>query len=269
MGTYTDALGRTLTIARPPERIVSLVPSITETLFAFGAGDRVAGVTRFCTEPKDAVRGKPRVGGTKDVDRERVLALRPDLVVANAEENTQADVQALMEAGLPVWVTYARTVRQAVDEMRDLASVIGASAAADAVLQSSEQALAEAGQDARPPVRVFCPVWRDPWMTVNRDTYIHDMLRLAGGRNVFADALDRYPVVTLEEAARRRPDVVLLPDEPYHFRRRHIPEVIGGLPSARIYLVDGKALCWYGPRIPEGIRAIRRAVRGENEVSHN
>lgn len=262
--TFTDALGRELTLREPPERIVSLVPSLTEALFEFGLGDRVVGVTRFCTEPADEVRSKRKVGGTKNIDIEQVTALEPDLVVANQEENTRPDVELLIAAGLPVFVTYARTVAGAIGELELLAEMTGAREAATPIVAEAREELEEALADNRPPVRVFCPIWRKPWMTINADTYIHDMIRVCGGENIFADGYDRYPIVELVHAAARGPEVVLLPDEPYRFAEKHVPEVSAKLGDIRIYLVDGKDLCWYGPRIPDSIREIRELLRSEN-----
>jgi ABC-type Fe3+-hydroxamate transport system substrate-binding protein len=259
--SYTDALGRQVTVKRPPERIVSLVPSITEALFAFGLGDRVAGITRFCVEPREGVKGKPKVGGTKNVDVGKAAALAPDLVIANVEENVREDIEALEAAGLIVFMTYPRNVRQAIDELRLLAEMTGGEAGD--FLTEAEGELAAASDDVRTPVRVFCPIWRNPWMTIGRDTYMHDLLALCGGENVFSDATDRYPEVTLDEAAARAPDVVLLPDEPFRFGKKHVPEVIERMPNARIYLVDGKLMCWYGPRIPAAIRMLRELLRPE------
>lgn len=261
LATYTDALGRQVTVSKPPERIVSLVPSITEALFAFGLGERVAGVTRYCVEPRDGVRTKPKVGGTKNVDTANVLALEPDLVIANVEENVRDDIEALIAADVPVFVTYPRTVRAAIDELRVLAEMTGGDD--EMILASADGELASAQADSRPSVRVFCPIWRKPWMTIGPDTYMHDLIALCGGENVFTGAGGRYPETTLEDVAKRSPDVVLLPDEPYRFGKRHVPEVIETLPDARIHLVDGKLMCWYGPRIPDAIRMLRALLRPE------
>ncbi len=261
MAIYHDALGRPLTVNRPPGRIVSLVPSITEALFAFGLGERVVAVTRFCIEPPDGVRDKEKVGGTKDVATARVNELAPDLVIANVEENTRPDIDALIAAGLPVFVTYPRTVRSAIDELRTLAEITGAQDAAAPILAEAEAELAQALADQQPTTRVFCPIWRRPWMTIGPDTYMHDLISLCGGENIYADAEGRYPEVTLEDVAQRRPDVVLLPDEPYPFTEKHEAEVIETMPGVRIYLVDGKLMCWYGPRIPEAIRMLRALLR--------
>jgi ABC-type Fe3+-hydroxamate transport system substrate-binding protein len=268
MPAYTDALGRRFSIERPPARIVSLVPSLTEALFAFGLAGRVTGVTRFCIEPREGVAGVPKVGGTKNVDIAAVQAIVPDLVLANVEENTREDFEALEAAGLTVFLTYPRTVSAAIDELRTLAEMTGATEAAGPIINGAEAELrrAEAASAARTPLRTFCPIWRNPWMTIGPDTYIHDVLRVCGAENVYAASSERYPKLNLPDAAALRPEVVLLPDEPYVFAEKHIPEVIAALGAVRIYLVDGKSLCWYGPRIAESLRAIQSLLWGEEQV---
>lgn len=266
--TWTDALGRTLDFKRPPRRIVSLVPSITETLFALGLEKQIAGVTRFCVEPAAGVAGKAKVGGTKQVDVAAVKALKPDLVVANVEENEKADIEALTEAGLKVFVTFPRTIAAATVMMRTLADMTGKKAAVAAIVAQIEaQAALARGRDRdRPPVRVFCPIWRNPWMTIGPDTYMHDFLAVCGAENVYGDAKDRYPKIDLADVAKRRPEIVILPDEPYKFSPKHIAEVakaIPGMPESRIYLMDGKDICWYGPRIAEGLRRVRHVLWDE------
>jgi ABC-type Fe3+-hydroxamate transport system substrate-binding protein len=265
---FVDALGRTHRITAPPWRIVSLVPSLTEALFAFGLGECVAGVTRYCVEPAADVALKPKIGGTKNVDVAQVAALQPDLVLANVEENTQSDVAALEAAGLRVFLTYARTVSEAIAELAVIASMAGAEEAARPIVEGAKEALADAlAANARrraPPT--FCPIWRNPWMTIGPDTYIHDVLESCGAANVYADAAGRYPVLDLAEVASRRPEVVLLPDEPYRFGEKHVPEVVETLPGVRIHLVDGKMLGWYGPRIAESLRSLQRIIHGETHV---
>jgi ABC-type Fe3+-hydroxamate transport system substrate-binding protein len=264
---FTDALGRSHDIAAPPQRIVSLVPSLTEALFAFGLGERMAGVTRYCVEPAEGVTGKPKVGGTKNVDIAQVASLEPDIVFANVEENTQQDVEALEAAGLRVFLTYARTVAEAIEELRTIAAITNSEDAAKPIVDDAQAALDEALNDkSRRAVPTFCPIWRNPWMTIGPETYIHDVLRVCGAANVFSDATDRYPVFDLAEVAARKPQLVLLPDEPYRFSEKHVPEVIEKLPAARIYCVDGKMLCWYGPRIGKSLRQLQRIIHQETGV---
>jgi ABC-type Fe3+-hydroxamate transport system substrate-binding protein len=244
-------------------RIVSLVPSLTESLFALGLGERVVGVTEWCVHPADAVAGLPRVGGTKDTDTGAVVALAPDLVLANREENTRRTVERLRAAGLRVWVTYPRSVREGARLLRELAALGADRDTLSRVVEPVEAAVAEA--EARRPargVRVFCPVWRDPWLAVGADTYIHDLLRLCGGENVFAGHAERrYPRVDLGEVVAAAPEVVLLPDEPYRFGPGDAAELarleLPATRAGRIHLVDGTLVSWYGPRILPAIERVR------------
>ncbi len=260
----TDALNRTIDIERPPQRIISLVPSITEALFTFGLDDSIVGVTRFCVEPRDRVATKAKVGGTKMLDVRSVLDLQPDLVIANAEENRQEDIRQLLAAGQRVFVTFPRTVAGAIQMLRQLAQVTGRLDVAEPILDEAETALADAkaANQHRPPLRVFCPIWRRPWMTVGPNTYMHDFMAACGGYNVFSERHERYPKADLDEVARRAPQVILLPDEPYPFAPKHAAELMEykympAVRDGRIYLLEGKHLCWYGPRIAGSLRFVQ------------
>jgi len=267
-GPFRDASGATLVLPATPRRIVSLVPSITEILFALGAGEAVAGCTIYCTQPADGVATKARVGGEKNPDLAAIRALGADLVVANVEENLREHVETLRSWGIAVYVTYPRTVADGVRLVRDLGEVTGAAERGAEIAAELEAALARAvapRDDARRP-RVFCPIWRRPYMAVGGDTYADDMLRVCGGDNVFAGRPGRYPTVTLEEITAAAPEVILLPDEPYRFRRAHIADFTAhpGVPavaSGRIHLIDGKLLTWYGPRIGAALRELGTLLR--------
>ena len=251
-----------------PKRIVSLVPSLTEALFALGLGSRVVGVTDWCVHPAEAVAALPKVGGTKDASVTAILGLAPDLVIANREENRRHLVERLEAAGIRVWVTYPRTAQEGAALLRELAG-LGASAEAIAeVVEPVERAIADAvrarAEEApgSPRLGVLCPIWRDPWMSVGADTYAHSLLELCGGRNVFAGRRERrYPIVTLEELVVAQPEVILLPDEPYAFGERDVQE-LGRLPvpaarDGRIHCVDGTWVSWYGPRIRAALATLR------------
>jgi ABC-type Fe3+-hydroxamate transport system substrate-binding protein len=243
-------------------RIVSLVPSTTELLCALGLADALVGVTVYCVEPREVVRTKTRVGGEKDPDLAVIRALAPDLVVANIEENTRAHVEALQAAGLRVWLTYPRTVADSLAMIRELGEVTGAVAAASALAADLETRWADvrARLAGRRPTPVFYPIWRQPWMTVGGDTYIHDVLAACGGANVFGDRV-RYPAVTLDEVAARAPEVVLLPDEPFRFRRAHLADfapypALPAVRDGRLLLVDGKRFSWHGARLAEALATV-------------
>ena len=267
---FHDATGAAVVLPSPPRRIVSLIPSITEILFALGAGPSVTGCTVYCTEPPEGVATKTRVGGQKNPKLDVIRELGADLVVANSEENVREHVETLRRWGIPVYVTYPRTVAAGIRLVSDLGSVVGlpergreTAAALEAALDDVRSA--RAGKPAR---RVFYPIWRQPWMTVNRDTYAHDMLALCGGDNVFGQSAKRYPEVTLPDVARAAPEVILLPDEPYRFRRAHLAnfDVCPDIPAVRerrVRLVDGKLATWYGPRIAEALRVLPRLMAGE------
>lgn len=269
MATYTDALNRSINIEAPPTRIVSLVPSITETLFTFGVGDRVVGITRFCSEPAREVAAKAKVGGTKTLEIKSVLELQPDLVIANAEENRQEDIRQLLAAGQRVFVTFPRTVAAAIQMLRQLAQMTGSNDVADPILEDAEQTLAaaKAANQGRTRLRTFCPIWRRPWMTVGPNTYTHDFISACGGLNIFAERHERYPLSDLDEVARRVPEVILLPDEPYPFTSKHVSEMaeyryVPAVQNHRIYLLEGKHLCWYGPRIAGSLRYVQALLWG-------
>jgi len=250
-------------LADRPARIVSLIPSTTELLCHLGLADALVGITVYCREPRDLLRGKTRIGGEKNPDLERIRALAPDLVIANVEENVREHVEMLRTWGIPVWVTYPRTVAGAIAMIRELGEVTGTAERAGRLADELASLLDRAQQSAagRPPVRVFYAIWRDPYMTINADTYIHDVLAVCGATNVFADAAGRYPAVTLEEVAARRPEIVLLPDEPFRFRRVHVKDFaayaeVPAVRDGRIHLVDGKPFSWHGPRIADALRTL-------------
>jgi ABC-type Fe3+-hydroxamate transport system substrate-binding protein len=236
---------------------------VTETLFVLGLGDAVVGVTVYCVEPRDGVARKTKVGGEKNPNLALIRELSPDLVVANIEENLREHIETLRGWGIPVWVTYPRTVAEGIQMIRDLGELTGSRAAADPLAVALEAQLADVRRRAasHPPVPVFYPIWRAPYMTVNRDTYVHDMLTVCGARNVFADRPARYPQVSLDEVAEAQPAVIVLPDEPFRFRKIHVQDfaaypTIPAVRTQRIHLMDGKLFCWHGPRIGDALRTL-------------
>jgi ABC-type Fe3+-hydroxamate transport system substrate-binding protein len=255
-----DELGRPLQLPRRPGRIVSLVPSLTEWLFALGLGRRIVGITEFCTRTGEHATAV-RVGGTKNPNRSAILALRPDLVIANREENRERDVVALERAGLAVYVSDPRSVSGAIDTLGRLAHLVDARAAAEPFLR--DMARAHALAEARLPVhprRVLALIWRRPWMAIGADTYAGDLLRLAGGYNVAQSLAGHYPRLDDNAVAALEAELVLLPSEPYPFSESDLPavrEVCRGEPR----FVDGELLTWYGPRIPLALEELGVAVK--------
>jgi len=258
-----DDLGRTLIFMHPPQRIVSLVPSDTYSVIALGAIDRLVGRTTYCESPEAAA--VPTVGGTKDVDVDAVVALAPQLVIANQEENTRPVLEALAAARIPVLVSLPRRVSDGVAHLARLARILGVGDREPArTLIKRGYQLAGSTQTSR---RAFVPIWMDPLMTINADTYGADVLAQVGIGNAFGDRLRlyplaadlgkgeaieatgrdvRYPRVTLAEVTARGADLIVLPDEPYAFSVEDEAALRAALPSAQLVRVSGKDLFWYG-----------------------
>lgn len=236
-----DDVGFVLPPAAPRQRVVSLVPSLTEAV-ATAAPDRLVGVTDFCTHPP--ALGLPTVGGSKYPSVERIRALDPDLVLANVEENRLEDVAALREAGIAVWVTYPRTVPDALRSLRRMFQALRLAP------PPWLDAVASAWAGVRPGAlrRAVVPVWRRPWVVLGADTFAGDLLRRLGVDNVFGAGTERYPRPALPEILGQQPDLVVLPDEPYLFTATDGPDAFPDLPYA---LVSGRHLTWYGPSLVE------------------
>jgi ABC-type Fe3+-hydroxamate transport system substrate-binding protein len=274
-----DDLGRDLVFPHPPQRIVSLVPSDTHSLFALGAGDRVVGRTQYCVEPA-AAAAIPVIGGTKDVDVDAVAALAPHLVIANQEENTRAALEALAQR-MPVLVSLPRRAADGIAHLARLGRILGI--AREPVVVELIRRGYELMSTPPPaaPVDVFAPIWMDPLMTINGDTFGSDLLTCAGARNVFGDRLRlyplaadlgksapvdaggrdvRYPRIRPDEVTARAPRVVLLPDEPHAFSADDAAAIAAMAPGAAVEHVSGKDLFWYGAWTIDGLARIRAVI---------
>ncbi|PKN93740.1 MAG: ABC transporter substrate-binding protein [Chloroflexi bacterium HGW-Chloroflexi-6] len=274
----------------PPRRVVSLVPSITESLFDLGFGDSLVGATDYCVHPTGKVSALKKVGGTKNARVEEILALQPELVIASQEENTPAMVQALEAAGVPVWLTFPKTVDETLADLRHLADIFQgryAYIAVDMLERGVEFARAIAADEAR--LRVFCPIWRGEqdgqiwYMTCNAETYTSDLLAIFGGENVFAARQRRYPLeadlkneagqapegrdtryphISLDEMRAARPELILLPSEPFAFDENHLAELkilladTPAIQNGRIHLLDGSLITWPGTRLGKALEKL-------------
>jgi iron complex transport system substrate-binding protein len=273
-----------------PQRVISLVPSMTESLFDLGAGERLIGISDYCIHPDGKLAGLRRVGGPLSPNLAQIRDLRPDLILANREENRKEDVEALQAEGFRVWVTFPCTVRATIDLLWAIIELfrVPQQGIRLSVLETTFEwaTLALASQR---PARVFCPVWREPptgqpdwWMTINHATYTHDLLRLCGGENIFADRERRYPLaadlgdvppeppgerdtryprVRSSEMTALAPEVVLLPTEPFDFSEGDAAafEPFPDLPAVRhrrIHVVDGSLLAWPGTRLARALAEL-------------
>jgi ABC-type Fe3+-hydroxamate transport system substrate-binding protein len=234
-------------------RVVSLVPSLTEAVVAT-LPELLVGATDWCSHPADLAVS--RVGGTKYPDLERVLALAPDVVLMNVEENRREDAEALTSAGVAIQVCYPRTVDGALDELSALLIGLGAAQEPD-WLQAARSAWAGVAGDAVPRRRALIPVWRRPWVVIGADTFADDVLRRLGVDNLYDGGTERYPRPTLSELRSRSADLVVLPDEPYPFREDDGPDAFPGRPCA---LVSGRHLTWYGPSLVQAPVLLREQL---------
>ncbi|MGW4801192.1 helical backbone metal receptor [Nonomuraea sp. NPDC004297] len=246
-----DDTGVEVPIPATVRRIVSLVPSLTESVAATVPGALV-GATDWCSHPADL--DVVRVRGTKNPDLDAIRRLEPDVVLANAEENRPPDIEALRGSGVPVWVTRIETVEEAFASLERMFAV-ACRTEPPAWLARAREAWSTPCDGPRRTAIV--PIWRRPWMVVGRDTFTGDVLRRLGVDNLYAGHPERYPRIPLAELAGRRPDLVVLPDEPYAFSAGDGPE---SFPGSTCALVSGRLLTWYGPSLVEAPALLRRAL---------
>lgn len=251
-------MGHPVELTYPVNRIVSLVPSLTESIAATRP-EALVGATDWCTHPAEL--DVTRVRGTKNPNRQTIIDLKPDLVLANREENRELDIRKLREAGIPVWVTVIETVEEACESLWRL---FVEALQWDVPLWLDQVEDAWLGPIPEITAKVAIPIWRDPWMVVGSSTFTGDLARRLGLENAFADSADRYPTVELSEIDRPDIDTVLLPDEPYVFSADDGPEAFA---NARTVLVPGRSLTWYGPSMIEAHAELRGLIDGSQPTS--
>lgn len=245
-------------------RIVSLCPSLTELVFDLGHGDELVGRTKFCIHPADRVGAVEKVGGTKNPKLERIIELAPNLVLLNEEENRREDAEALRAAGVQCHVSFPHTALETADMVRSIADAIDAKADGERIardIETRHNRVVKSAAD-RAPVSYAYMIWREPWMTLNADTFVSALLGDAGGRNAFASAVDRYPAISPADLTSQSPDVVLLSTEPFPFQPKHAEELarLTGIDRERFEIVDGELLSWHGSRTPAGIDYAEQVV---------
>ena len=281
-----------LMFINPPRRVVSLVPSISDSLIDLGIGDRLVGITDFCPVPAGETDPAVSVGGTQSPDVDAISALKPELVIANQEENTIETIEALEKRDIPVWVTFPKNVDDAIQILWAIARIFKIENEAAASLTHLEQMLdwTRRASFMNPSRKVFCPIWQEQdeqtglwWMTISADTYVDSVISISGGENIFKTRKRRYPLeadlglaepegpgkrdtryprVTPEEVLSHAPEVILLPSEPYHFGNDDQERVAAALEDTpavqekRIFLLDGRLLAWHGTRLAHALAEV-------------
>ncbi|MEO6538503.1 MAG: helical backbone metal receptor [Ferruginibacter sp.] len=229
-----------------PSRIVSLVPSQTELLHYIGLNKEIIGITKFCLHPVEWFKTKTRIGGTKNIDIEKVIQLNPDLIIANKEENTREQIMALSK-NFNIWVTDINNLQDALIMIKDIGQLTGKMEGTRILIEKIKENFTVIAKKSCLIPSVYL-IWKEPFMTVGGDTYISNLMLQAGFKNVFSQ-LKRYPIVTTAEIIILNPALLFLSTEPYPFNAGHVEEMQKSMPGIKVVLVDGEMFSWYGSRL--------------------
>ena len=246
MPDFTDQTGRLVHLNKIPSKIISVVPSQTELLYSLGLEEEVTGITKFCVRPDKWQKSKTKVGGTKTLNLSIIQQLEPDLVIANKEENLKEQIEAIA-GSFPVWISDVNNLDSTYQMITEIGTLVNKTEAAIALADSIQTDF----KKLKPPatkLKTIYLIWRNPYMTVGGDTFIHAMLCEAGFENIFKNST-RYPTVSIEQLQQQNPELILLSSEPFPFKEKHVQELKSFLPNTKILLVDGESFSWYGSRL--------------------
>ena len=247
---FTDQLVRTVKLNDFPKRIVSLVPSQTELLFDLDLEDKVVGITKFCIHPASWFKNKQRIGGTKNINFKAIEKLKPDLIIANKEENTQSEIEKLMNL-YPVWVSDIGNLEDALRMIVDVGELTNTKKRAIEIAKNIKADFS--GFESVINKSAAYIIWNNPIMTINKTRFINDMLKRNGLINVFAEKAKEYPEISKDELIRANPEIILLSSEPFPFKEKHLQVFNEICPSAKVILVDGEFFSWYGSRLQKSV----------------
>lgn len=247
METFVDHINRKIFVNHPPQQIVSLVPSITELLFELGLNDQIAGITKYCIHPIDMVKDKQIVGGVEQLDIDIIRKLNPDLIIAGKEENNKNEIELLCNE-FSVFVCHVTNYLNALGLIFDIGHLTGKITEAQQMITDIEKEFNDIS-DFNLNKKVTYIIWKEPYMTVNKDTFINSLIEKCGGKNIFSERKENFPIVSGEEIKVAAPDVILLSSEPYPFSEKHLKEFNKISSAATVKLVDGEMFSWYGSRM--------------------
>lgn len=262
--TFTDQLGNEVTVNYPPKRIVSIVPSQTELLFDLGLDDEVIGITKFCIHPIEKFAAKTKIGGTKKLLIEKIRDLKPDLIIGNKEENTQGEVELLMQE-FPVWMSDISNLEDAMKAISQIGELVNREPEAaylNHLINAGFTDLQTLAVTKNIDKTVAYLIWKDPYMVAGKATFIDDILRKIGLNNVIKQS--RYPEVDLTQLQTLNPQLIFLSSEPYPFKQKHIDEIQEVMPNAKVILVDGEMFSWYGSRL---VKAVQYFFEFQDQLS--
>jgi len=247
----TDQMERQIEVPFPSKRIISLVPSQTELLYDIGLSEEVVGQTLFCIHPKEMHDSKPRIGGTKKLQMDKIAVLKPGLIIGNKEENEQSQIEELMKH-YPVWMSDIKNLDDSLDMIERIGDLVGRNSEAMDMSHKIRNGFSELATINHQPTTnnsTLYLIWRKPWMAAGRDTFINDMLERCGLVNGFSSPISRYPEISDDDIKTMKPDFIFLSSEPYPFKDEHLAELQAISPSSKIVLVDGEMFSWYGSRL--------------------
>ena len=247
MITTTDQLNRTLIFKNYPRRIISLVPSQTELLFDLGLRDEVVGITKFCIHPEEWFGTKEKIGGTKNLNLKKIYSLKPDLIIANKEENEESQINTLMK-DFPVWISDIHTLEDALFMIDEISCIVNKKKKGDDLINKIILKFETLKAKKKKLISCAYLIWKNPIMTVGFDTFISEMMHYAGFKNIFSGKV-RYPQVTSKDLKSTNPDLVILSSEPYPFKEKDLSEFKKLMPMSEVILVDGEMFSWYGSRL--------------------
>lgn len=254
--TFTDQMKRLISVPYPPQRIISVVPSQTELLFDLGLNEEVIGITKFCIHPSDKFKSTLKVGGTKKLDIAEIYQLKPDLIIANKEENERADIEELMK-DFPVWISDIQVLDDALEMITGLGELVDKVEKASLFVTDIQNRFLNLDRNRR-LIKTAYFIWKNPYLLVGKHTFIDDMLNRAGFENIITE--ERYPEITARKLIELDPECIFLSSEPYPFKPEHINEMRAICPNAKISIVDGEMFSWYGSRLlktPDYLSSLR------------
>ena len=246
-----DQIGHQLTLKSTPKRIISLVPSQTELLYDLGLDDRVVGITKFCIHPKDWFETKFRVGGTKNINVDKIAYLKPDLIIANKEENTQEEIEYLQKH-YPVYTSDISDLSESIEMITDIGRITEKIDECSVIVENIKSQFDRLSLSSLKKHLTLYFIWREPYMTISQNTFINDMMERCGFQNAVSDSID-YPVLNQHQISGLNPELIFLSSEPYPFKEKHIKEFQLICPNAKIILVDGEYFSWYGSRLQQAV----------------
>lgn len=246
MLTFIDQTGKTISLKKTPERIISIVPSQSEYIWDLGLKNELAGITKFCIHPSEMFNNVERVGGTKNLNIEKIRELQPDLIIGNKEENDRSQIE-LLQKEFNIWMSDIYTPNDALMMMKSIGEICNKEIQAEEIIQKSKKAL-EQIRSIFNGEQVIYFIWRDPYMAAANHTFINSLMEHIGLKNV-AEKFDRYPEISIEELRKLNPAHCLLSSEPYPFKQEHIDELKKIAPHIKITIVDGEMFSWYGSKM--------------------